>query len=204
MCHQRSSWCLSFVHRQSQLASQGPVALAEKLTQSLRNTGDLDFVDIDLQSYVVTSRHVVCASQSECHRESLIPRDDDEIMLSATRGSQFTQSLMLFVRPSYTLRNRPQLFPSHNAVVADSGRHALHTTPDALLGVHSAARTIDRHRKCSRSAKCPRRASSKWAIWRTALPYRRVGPPSCALQRLGGRRTGISERGAFLRLCDAT
>jgi len=56
------------------------------------------------------ARHVVCASQSECHRESPIPRDDDEIMLSATRGSQFTQSLMLFVRPSYTLRNRPQLF----------------------------------------------------------------------------------------------
>jgi serine/threonine-protein kinase CHEK1 len=28
-------------------------------------------------------------------------RDDDQIMLSATRGSQFTQSLMLFVRPSY-------------------------------------------------------------------------------------------------------
>jgi hypothetical protein len=49
---------LSFVHRQSQLASQGPVALAEKLTQSLRNTGDLDFVEIDLQSYVVTSANV--------------------------------------------------------------------------------------------------------------------------------------------------
>ena len=45
----------TFVYRQSQLASQGPVALAERLTQSLRNTGDLDLVDIDLQSYVVTS-----------------------------------------------------------------------------------------------------------------------------------------------------
>ena len=45
----------TFVYRQSQLASQGPVALAERLTQSLRNTGDLDLVDIDLQSYVVIS-----------------------------------------------------------------------------------------------------------------------------------------------------
>ena len=45
---------LFFINRQSQLASQGPQALAEKLTESLRNTGDLDLVEIDLQSYVVT------------------------------------------------------------------------------------------------------------------------------------------------------
>lgn len=32
------------------------MALAEKLTQSLRDTGDLDLVDIDLQSYVVMFR----------------------------------------------------------------------------------------------------------------------------------------------------
>ena len=53
--HQTSIWFLIFVHRQSQLASQGPVALAERLTQSLRNTGDLDLVEIDLQSYVFTT-----------------------------------------------------------------------------------------------------------------------------------------------------
>ncbi|KAI0288298.1 CAMK/CAMKL/CHK1 protein kinase [Russula brevipes] len=78
-----------WVLTQSQLASQGPVVLADKLTQSLRDTGDLDLVEIDMQSL----------SHYQSYRESPIPRDDDQIMLSATRGSQFTQSLMLFVRP---------------------------------------------------------------------------------------------------------
>jgi serine/threonine-protein kinase Chk1 len=53
-----SFWCLPHVHRQSQLASQGPVVLADKLTQSLRDTGDLDLVEIDMQSYVGMSARV--------------------------------------------------------------------------------------------------------------------------------------------------
>lgn len=53
----QSSSCLYPNHRQSQLASQGPVALAEKLTQSLRHTGDLDLVEIDLEPYVLMSAH---------------------------------------------------------------------------------------------------------------------------------------------------
>lgn len=80
-----------WVLTQSQLASQGPQALAEKLTESLRNTGDLDLVEIDLQS------------------QSLGPRDDDQIMLSATRGSQFTQSLMLFSQTQGGTRYTPHL-----------------------------------------------------------------------------------------------
>ncbi|KAI0300081.1 CAMK/CAMKL/CHK1 protein kinase [Multifurca ochricompacta] len=81
-------WALT----QSQLASQGPVALAEKLTQSLRNTGDLDLVEIDMLP-----------------RESPSPRDDDQIMLSATIGSQFTQSLMLFSQTQGGTRYTPHL-----------------------------------------------------------------------------------------------
>jgi len=80
-----------WVLTQSQLASQGPVVLADKLTQSLRDTGDLDLVEIDMQS------------------ESPIPRDDDQIMLSATRGSQFTQSLMLFSQTQGGTRYTPHL-----------------------------------------------------------------------------------------------
>jgi len=80
-----------WVLTQSQLASQGPVALAEKLTESLRNTGDLDLVEIDLQS------------------ESPMFRDEDQIMLSATRGSQFTQSLMLFSQTQGGTRYTPHL-----------------------------------------------------------------------------------------------
>jgi len=80
-------WALT----QSQLASQGPVVLAEKLMQSLRDAGDLDMVDINIQS------------------ESTTPRDEDEIMLSATRGSQFTQSLMLFSQTQGGTRYTPNL-----------------------------------------------------------------------------------------------
>ncbi|KAI9457642.1 CAMK/CAMKL/CHK1 protein kinase [Lactarius psammicola] len=69
-----------WVLTQSQLASQGPVALAERLTQSLRDTGDLDLIEIEMQTESPPSA-----------------QDDDQIMLSATRGSQFIQSLMLFV-----------------------------------------------------------------------------------------------------------
>ncbi|KAI9454195.1 CAMK/CAMKL/CHK1 protein kinase [Russula earlei] len=99
----------SWVLTQSQLASQGPAALAEKLTESLRITGDLDLVDIDLRSYVVTSSLFVSASQAKSHRQSPTPRDDDQIMLSATRGSQFTQSLMLFSQTQGGTRYTPHL-----------------------------------------------------------------------------------------------
>ena len=36
--------------RLSQIASQGPVALAEKLTQSLREQGDLELANPELES----------------------------------------------------------------------------------------------------------------------------------------------------------
>lgn len=81
-----------WVLTQSQLASQGPVALAERLTQSLRNTGDLDLVDIDMQT-----------------ESTPLAQDDDQIMLSATRGSQFIQSLMLFSQTQGGTRYTPNL-----------------------------------------------------------------------------------------------
>jgi len=85
--HSKHPWVLT----QSQLASQGPQILAEKLTESLRDAGDLDLVEIDLQS------------------QSPTPSDDDQIMLSATRGSQFTQSLMLFSQTQGGTRYTPHL-----------------------------------------------------------------------------------------------
>ncbi|KAI0260770.1 kinase-like domain-containing protein [Gloeopeniophorella convolvens] len=75
---------------QSQLASQGPVALAERMTDALRRAGELDVVDVDVQ-------------------QPLAANDEDEIMLSATRGSQFTQSLMLFSQTQGGTRYTPHL-----------------------------------------------------------------------------------------------
>ncbi|KAI6028948.1 hypothetical protein EDC04DRAFT_147941 [Pisolithus marmoratus] len=77
------SWCM----RPSQLASRGVQALAEQLTQPLRDSGDLTFVD------------------------AAVPDsgggDDDAIMLSAQ--SQFTQTLLLFSQTQRGRRYTPHL-----------------------------------------------------------------------------------------------
>lgn len=146
-------------------------------------------------------RHVLNSlSYFQSYRESPIPRDDDQIMLSATRGSQFTQSLMLFVRPIPLPEACIIIVPSHNSIVSDPRRHALHATPDAFLGVHSSSRIVSGHRECARSTEGPLSASSKWAQWRAALSYRRIRPSSCTIQRLGDHRNFRQGRCAkFLR-----
>jgi len=82
-------WCL----RPSQLAQQGVQALADKLTEPLRMTGDLGYAmpaalnDVDMA----------------------VDADGDEIMLSATHQSQFTQSLLLFSQTQSGRRYTPHL-----------------------------------------------------------------------------------------------
>ncbi|ETW75543.1 hypothetical protein HETIRDRAFT_331300, partial [Heterobasidion irregulare TC 32-1] len=80
-----------WVLRLSQIASQGPVALAEKLTRSLREQGDLELANPDLES------------------RPLVDKDGDQVMLTATRSSQFTQSLLLFSQTQSGTRYTPQL-----------------------------------------------------------------------------------------------
>lgn len=67
----------------------------------------------------------------------------------------------LYVHPA-SLDN-PTIVPSHIAVVADSGWHALHAASDAFLGVHSTAGAVSRHRKFSPDAERPCCASRQWA-----------------------------------------
>lgn len=87
-------WC----RRPSQIAKQGVVALADHLTESLRANGDLNYAmpDIATSTYVsriITMRPIFSVICSETRKD----KDGDEIMLSATHQSQFTQSLLLFV-----------------------------------------------------------------------------------------------------------
>jgi serine/threonine-protein kinase Chk1 len=87
-------WCI----RPSQLAKQGVVALADHLTESLRVNGDLKYAmpDIAISTYVlriIIMRSIFIFICSETRKD----KDGDEIMLSATHQSQFTQSLLLFV-----------------------------------------------------------------------------------------------------------
>jgi hypothetical protein len=141
-----SSSCISSDRRQSQLASQGPVALAERLTQSLRNTGDLDLIDIDMEAYVL---HIDAKACSQCmtytgdrhpwHRtttKSCFRRRGDR--------NSFNPLMSSFV---YLLANGVLCFlaPSHHPLVADTGRDAVYAEPHALLGVHQLARTDCRH-----------------------------------------------------------
>ncbi|KAF8992327.1 kinase-like domain-containing protein [Cyathus striatus] len=81
---------LTYDTRPSQLANQ-PRALADKLTASLRANGNLGLAAPDL-------------SQSSEKDD-----DGDTIMHSATRGSQFTQTLMLFSQTQSGTRYTPHL-----------------------------------------------------------------------------------------------
>lgn len=87
-------WCT----RPSQIAKQGVVALADHLTESLRVNGDLKYAmpDIAISACVLRIMIMRLIFTSICS-ESRKDKDGDEIMLSATHQSQFTQSLLLFV-----------------------------------------------------------------------------------------------------------
>lgn len=82
-------WCT----RPSQIAKQGVVALADHLTESLRVNGDLKYAMPDI------------AISNETRKD----KDGDEIMLSATHQSQFTQSLLLFSQTQSGRRYTPSL-----------------------------------------------------------------------------------------------
>lgn len=86
-------WCT----RPSQLAKQGAVALADHLTESLRANGDLKYAMPDI------------ASSAGTGKDKDEDKDGDEIMLSATHQSQFTQSLLLFSQTQSGRRYTPNL-----------------------------------------------------------------------------------------------
>ncbi|KAJ6584208.1 CAMK/CAMKL/CHK1 protein kinase [Mycena sp. CBHHK59/15] len=80
-------WCI----RPSQLARRGAASLAEALTESLRQTGDMDLAAPNLGQ---------CDTPGD---------DDDEPMLSAAHNTQFTQTLMLFSQTQSGSRYTPHL-----------------------------------------------------------------------------------------------
>ncbi|KAJ7741771.1 kinase-like domain-containing protein [Mycena maculata] len=80
-------WCI----RPSQLAKQGPTSLAQALTQSLRDTGDLDLAAPNL------------------NQRNDSTDDEDVPMLSAAHSTQFTQTLMLFSQTQSGTRYTPHL-----------------------------------------------------------------------------------------------
>ncbi|KAF8439085.1 kinase-like domain-containing protein [Boletus edulis BED1] len=83
--------------RPSQLASRGVYELAEQLTQSLRDNGDLMYANPDISG---------AGSRKDA--------DGDEIMSSAQ--SQFTQSLLLFSQTQSGRRYTPQLTRFYTAI----------------------------------------------------------------------------------------
>ncbi|OCH91749.1 Pkinase-domain-containing protein [Obba rivulosa] len=83
--------------RPSQIASQGPAVLAQHLTESLRQSGDLDIADPDLSA-----------------RDS---PDEEGIMSEVThQRTQFTQSLLLFSQTQSGRRYTPHLTRFYTAI----------------------------------------------------------------------------------------
>ncbi|KAF8959862.1 kinase-like domain-containing protein [Flammula alnicola] len=80
-------WCM----RQSQLAGHGPVELAGRLSESIHMNGDMQVAAPNLNG------------------PGEMDVDEDEVMLSATHQSQFTQSLMLFSQTQSGSRYTPHL-----------------------------------------------------------------------------------------------
>ncbi|KAA1472368.1 CAMK/CAMKL/CHK1 protein kinase [Dentipellis sp. KUC8613] len=78
-----------WVIRPSQLVNRGPEALAEQLTQQIRDSGDLAIANPTLGSPT--------------------KQNEDDPMFSATHGSQFTQKLLLFSQTQHGTRYNPAL-----------------------------------------------------------------------------------------------
>lgn len=104
----------------SQLASQAPGVLADKLTEALRNAGDMDVANPEMPSQCVAQAWNFCLLVSNSVLSCRAPEqseegDVDQAMTNATRLSQFTENLLLFVRPSFAgslpLTSSNGLFP---------------------------------------------------------------------------------------------
>ncbi|KAI5122878.1 hypothetical protein M0805_003330 [Coniferiporia weirii] len=105
-------WCM----RPSQVARQGQAVLAERLTQSLRETGDMGVIDP--------------------HAPVSQDQDGDTEMMSATYQSQFTQSLLLFSQTQSGRRYTPHLTRFYSSL-APGDLMALIVDAVASLGVKS-------------------------------------------------------------------
>ena|ERR1700761_3435714 len=107
---------LSVIPRQSQLARQSTSVLADKLTESLRISGDMDYV-MATQKYVgvvlLSSLRLIadltCSSFSDADMDV---DGDTEVRPATAHNSQFTQSLMLFVCLFFSFFVHVDLTPS--------------------------------------------------------------------------------------------
>ncbi|KAF9647634.1 Pkinase-domain-containing protein [Thelephora ganbajun] len=111
-----------WVSRASQVANQGLVALAQRLTQSLRNAGDLE---------IATPQRF----------EGKVDADGDQIMGSAAvHNSQFTQSLLLFSQTQSGTRYTPCLTRFYCSLGAGIMMKLIH---ESLLSFNVKCRASD-------------------------------------------------------------
>ena len=76
------------------------MGLANRLTESLRNTGDLEIAEPSFATaaYVTDTDFSLAQCSHSIVFRQVEDRDGDQIMFTAANRSQFTQSLLLFVR----------------------------------------------------------------------------------------------------------
>lgn len=77
------------------------------------------------------------------HRAMEADMDEDAVMMGGANGTQFTQTLLLFVSPFPPhCFARIQELMHHPQTVPDAKRDEIHTAPDAVLRVLRSARPI--------------------------------------------------------------
>ncbi|KAF8992319.1 kinase-like domain-containing protein [Cyathus striatus] len=155
----RHPWCLSL----SQLADQRRT-LTDKLTASLRANSDLGLAAPDL-------------SQSE--------KDDDgdTVMRSATRGSQFTQTLMLFSQTQSGTRYAPYLTRFYASLGPTLFISLIKETLE-LMGVSRKGPEEDGQKMRLRIGGWDaRRVQFKGCVWVERFSYREVEGAFCVFAR---------------------
>ena len=111
----------------SQIAREGPQAIAEALSSNLRRTGDLELAEPNLVDLCVVPCELRWSTETytkldQPPNRSDRRRDDDQIMMTATNHTQFAKTLLLFVcrlRPLYLegFHHLAKLAPGHSSRV---------------------------------------------------------------------------------------
>ena len=124
--------------RSSKLASRAPTAIAQSLTQGLRDSGALSI-----------------AEPMVCHMDV---KNHNDITSSATNDppqTQFTQSLMLFVCPPFAITTSQALtFPHTSADSIEQRTTAICLLAYALLCTTATTHDAPSHHRGARRARC--------------------------------------------------
>jgi serine/threonine protein kinase len=116
---------LFVANRPSHVDRANPQALAERLTQNLRQTGDLSIAAPDPSTLGVSG------GDMDIDPEEAAEQDDK--MMNLTNATQFTRSLLLFVRARSVFPQDTRLTIVRTTPVPNPGRDKIHPSFNSVL-----------------------------------------------------------------------